>query len=147
MIRTAFLLITLALAGLAIGQGVPCSTFVHGTFEEGTHTRQEVLSGKPEGIRIVRRGGHHTEVDRATRVKVRYAVAWPDECSFKLHDRSVRRGKPVRVWAPTDTITVRITDTLLEGFAYRCTFSWTDSVATGSMKMIVPQGMGIGFGL
>ena len=52
MIRTAFLLITLALAGLAIGQGVPCSTFVHGTFEEGTHTRQEVPVDIPDFLTV-----------------------------------------------------------------------------------------------
>jgi hypothetical protein len=141
------LLLLLAVPRNGMAQRTPCTTFIHGTFEEGTHTKQEVLSGKPAGVRIVRHGRGHVETDRATRVKVRYTVRWTEDCTFLLFDRKDKQGMPGRAWAASDTITVRIVDTWPEGFAYERTQNWDGTKDTGEMKMIVPKGGGISFGL
>jgi len=133
--------------GSVLAQGPPCTTFIHGTFEEGTHTKQEVLSGNKEGVRILRRGKSHVETNRATHRKVRYSVHWIDDCIFELYDPRVKNEGTLNVGTPSDTIITTITDTWKYGYAYTRSFSGSDRTETGAMKMVIPKGAGISFGL
>lgn len=133
--------------GSVLAQAPPCRTFIHGTFEEGTHTKQEVLSGNKEGVRILRRGKSHVETNRATHRKVRYTVRWIGDCVFELTEPRVKNVGTVKVGPPSDTITITITDTWKYGYAYTRSFSDSDRTETGAMKMVIPKGAGISFGL
>ncbi len=67
LVRSTICAMVFMLTGIVLAQAPPCRTFIHGTFEEGTRTKQEIISGNKEGIRILRRGNSHVETNRATR--------------------------------------------------------------------------------
>ena len=146
-IRTTIFAMVFMVTGSVLAQAPPCRTFIHGTFEEGTHTKQEVLSGNKEGVRILRRGKSHVETNRATHRKVRYTVRWIGDCVFELTEPRVKNVGTVKVGPPSDTITITITDTWKYGYAYTRSFSDSDRTETGAMKMVIPKGAGISFGL
>ena len=76
LVRSTICAMVFMVTGIVLAQAPPCRTFIHGTFEEGTRTKQEIISGNKEGIRILRRGNSHVETNRATRHKVRYTVRY-----------------------------------------------------------------------
>ncbi len=147
LVRSFIFTLVIMASGSVRSQGPPCTTFIHGTFEEGTHTKQEVLSGNKEGVRILRRGKSHVETNRATRRKVRYTAVWISDCVLQLTDPRVKKEGNVKLDPPADTVTITITDTWKYGYSYTRSYSGLDRLETGAMKMIIPQGAGISFGL
>lgn len=135
----------MATSAPSIAQDSPCKRFIHGRFEEGTRTKQEILSGKRAGVRVLRRGRSQVETNFSTGTKVRYTIRWTDPCTFVLTDARVKRGIPERAWSPQDSITVTITQVLEHGYAYRRLSNFDQNERSGAMRMIVPQGFGIGF--
>jgi hypothetical protein len=140
-------LVALPLGFSACAQSPPCTTYIHGTFQEGGDDKQSVISGKPSGIRTLRRGHTQKEHHKATGLKMVYQVNWVDDCTFQLTKRKVKAGRPERPWAEGDTITIHITDTWFEGYRYEATSNFSEERNTGAIKMIVPQGYGISIGL
>ncbi|HQV51752.1 MAG: hypothetical protein IPI00_10480 [Flavobacteriales bacterium] len=147
LVRSTICAMVFMVTGIVLAQAPPCRTFIHGTFEEGTRTKQEIISGNKEGIRILRRGNSHVETNRATRHKVRYTVRWISDCVLELTNPRVKKEGSVKVDPPADTITITITDTWNYGYAYTRSFSGSDRSETGAMKMVIPHGAGISFGL
>lgn len=124
------------------GQSPSCKLFVHGTFQEGGTDKQSVISGKPSGIRTLRRGHTQKEHHKATGLKLVYQVRWVDECTYQLYDRKVTHGQADATMAPADTLTVHITDTWQYGYAYSCTSTSGDQEVIGTVEMVMPKGYG-----
>lgn len=137
----SLLMLCLAFAH-AKGQSPSCTLFVHGTFQEGGTDKQSVISGKPSGIRTLRRGHTQKEHHKATGLKLIYQVRWLDECTFQLYDRKVTRGKVDPATSPTDTLTVYITDTWQYGYAYSCISTSGAQEVMGTVEMVMPKGYG-----
>ena len=123
-------------------QSPSCKLFEHGTFQEGGQDKQSVISGKPRGIRTLRRGHTHKERHKAAGLKLVYQVRWLDDCTFQLFDRKVTHGKADPATSPTDTLTIHITDTWQYGYAYRCTSTSGAPEVIGTVEMVMPKGYG-----
>lgn len=142
MTRTLTLMVAFLVFAGVQGQSPSCKLFVHGTFQEGGTDKQSVISGKPSGIRTLRRGHTQKEHHKATGLKLVYQVRWVDECTYQLYDRKVTHGQADATMAPADTLTVHITDTWQYGYAYSCTSTSGAKEVIGTVEMVMPKGYG-----
>ena len=145
LLSASFLLAAALLSGGAPSK--PCDLFRHGKFDEGVDEKQAAITGRKNGLRTFRQGVSQWDHYRETGLTLRYRVLWRDDCTFLLFDRRVKAGQPDREWAPTDTITVRITDTWQENYQYEQSDNFSGRTTSGTVHMLVPQGYGISIGL